>query len=371
MDEVDVVVVGGGQAGVSVSHYLRERRIDHVVLERDRPFSSWRDRWDGFVANTPNWMNTLPPLDEDVFPSGDPGAFATRDEFLEYFQECLEAADPPIRTGVAVERVSEANDGTWSVETSDGGYRAQCVVICTGAMSTPRLPAAAEEVPEHVPQIHSSQYRSPDQITTGSVLIVGSASSGVQICRLLGESGRFDDIHMAVSKVTVLPKSVFGVQIHRLIHAFGLFDVRSDSWVGKIMYSTLEDTGDPITRPGPKGLARSFGVHLYGKFIGVEGSLLRFADDQSLESGDLTIIWCTGFRPGFDFLDVDGVLGGSGHPRHVRGVVDSAPGLYFVGLRYQHTIASHDIYGVGRDAQFVADRIAERVAALDMQAGKP
>lgn len=372
--EVDVVVVGAGQAGISLSYYLQRHGVQHIVLERDRPFASWENRWDGFRANTPNWMNTLPMMPADAYPSGDPDAFATRDELIAYLHDCLEVVDPPIRTGCDVKAVVELDKGGWLVHTQDVIYSASSVALCNGAMSNPSLPALASQTVELAPQLHSSEYRNPSQIQTRNVLIVGSASSGVQICRLLGESGRFDRISMAVSDVTTLPKRILGIQTHRLLHAFGLFDVRSRSLLGRLMFSSLETRGDPIMRPNPKGLAKRFGVDLYGRFVGAEEGAIVFADGRSIAADDLTILWCTGFKGDYGFIDVkqpEAVFDSSMSPIHARGVVDAAPGLYFVGLRYQHTVASHDIYGVGADARFVAGRIEQRLegSSKEMDAG--
>jgi cation diffusion facilitator CzcD-associated flavoprotein CzcO/SAM-dependent methyltransferase len=365
VNEFDVVVVGGGQAGISLSFYLKQKGISHVVLEKERPFSSWHSRWDGFRANTPNWMNTLPVLAADVVPSHDPGAFATRDELIDYLDECLRAVDPPIKTGIEVQRVVEVDEDFWEVLTRDDVYRARCVAVCTGAMSAPRLPGGAAGVPRFVPQLHSSGYRNPDQIETGSVLVVGTGTSGVQIGRLLCESGKFEQIHFAVSRVLVLPRRILGIQTHRLVHSFGLFDVRTDSAIGRFMYSGLETRGDPIMRPTTRGLHKKYGARIHGRFAAADDAFVRFSDGTALPLDDLSIIWCTGFRPNYEFVDLpdrDAAFHPTGHPKHVRGVVDAAPGLYFVGLRYQHTVASHDIYGVAKDAEFVADRIEERLS---------
>ena len=361
-----VVVVGGGQAGLSTSYYLGLQSVAHVVLEQDTTFSSWRNRWDGFRANTPNWMNTLPMLEPTRFPTGHRKGFATKEQLLEYFDECLRSFEPPVRTGVCVTSVRQRADLVWEVESDDEIIEAAAVVICVGAMSSARLPATAASVPPSVPQLHSSLYRNPDQVETRSVLVVGSGSSGVQISRLLGESGRFDQVHLSVSKVLVLPRSVMGIQIHRFIHFFRLFDVRTTSPLGKLMYSGLETRGDPIMPPDPRDLARTLGLTLHGRLTAADHSGIQFSDGERLSPDDLTIIWCTGFRSEFSFIypvDRSAAFDRAGRPIHRRGVVDGAPGLYFVGLRYQHTVASHDIYGVGADARYIADTIRARSVA--------
>lgn len=364
MRVIGAAVIGGGQAGICLSHYLRKERIDHLVFERDRPFASWRNRWEGFCTNTPNWMNTLPLADPQPSLAEDPDGFAPRDELVRYFDACLDATKPPLLTGTEVKRVARQNDGTWLIETGEDRYMARAVAICNGAMSVPRLPRSAAYLPQSVPQLHSSQYRSPGQITTGQVLIVGTASSGVQITRLLCESAKFAKVHVALSKVLVLPKKILGLPIHRFIHRLGLFDVRTQSTIGRLLYSNLEGRGDPIMRPTPDDLQRQFDLDLRGRFAGVEAGTIRFADGTGLPTDDLTVIWCTGFQPDYRFLEIGNreiAFHPSGHPKHIRGISDALPGLYFVGLRYQHTVASHDIYGVAEDARFVAEAIRQQL----------
>lgn len=354
-----MIVVGGGQAGLCLSHSLQERAIGHLVLERDVAFSAWRNRWDGFRANTPNWMNRLPFADPALLPSEDPDGFATAPELVAYLETCRAAVNPPLVTGVEVRRIAPAGAG-WSVTTGRNAYFARSVAVCSGAMAAAKLPPGAETVPASVPQIHSSQYRGPAQIGTGSVLVVGTGSSGVQIGRLLCETGGFDRVHFARSKVLVLPRHILGAPTHRVIHAFGLFDVRASSTMGRFMHSSLETKGDPIMRPTPADLRRSHGAEVHGRFAGFADGRVRFADGGSLAADDLTILWCSGFRPDYALVDLpdrSAAFHPSGHPKHVRGIVDAAPGLYFVGLRYQHTVASHDIYGVARDAEHVAGAI--------------
>lgn len=366
MKEIGAAVIGGGQAGVSLSYYLGRAGVDHLVFERDRPFASWRNRWDGFRTNTPNWMNVLPMAEPQPALSTDPDGFAQRDELVRYFDACLKAARPPIVQGIEVTRVEPCDDGLWIVETASESYRACAVALCNGAMSVPRLPRSAANLPDDVPQLHSSQFRSPAQISTNRVLVVGTASSGVQIARLLCESGKFAQVHVALSKVLALPRKILGVPIHRVIHRLGLFDVRTHSALGRLLYSNLEGKGDPIMPPTPKDLSREFGLTLHGRFDGVGEGMIRFTDGSALPTDDLTVVWCTGFRPDYRFVEVPDrnvAFLPSGHPRHSRGVSDAVKGLYFVGLRYQHTVASHDIYGVAADAEYVADAIARQFSA--------
>jgi putative flavoprotein involved in K+ transport len=361
----DVLVIGAGQAGLSLSHFLRRNRVSHRVLERDRPFSSWHHRWDGFHANTPNWMNALPRSEAGVYPGKDRDGFATKQELLDYFDRYLLEVDPPLQVGCNVTAVRQDGDGAWEVTSKGMSYKARNVAICTGAMAAPRIPSAAAGIGPDVPQMHSSEYRNPAQLRTPEVLIVGSGSSGIQICKELCRSGRFSRIHLATSNVLVLPRHICGVQIHRFLHFLGFFQVRTQSMIGRLMYSRLETRGDPIVRPHPRDLARQYGVRVYGKVQGIENGRVRFADGQVLSTAGLTVLWCSGYRPDYGWiqnsrgpLPVDR----RGYPIHDRGVVQGSDGLYFVGLRYQYTVASHDIYGVGRDAEYVAGHIAGRLA---------
>lgn len=362
---VDVIVIGAGQAGISLSYYLQQEGVSHVVLERDRAFSSWHCRWDGFHANTPAWMNTLPILPQ-VMPGGDRDEFVSREELIDYFARCLDLVDPPIRAGTEVTRVTQVDHSLWHVETADHLYESRAVAICTGALSTQKIPAIIETIPPGVTQIYSMDYRRPDQISTDNVLVVGSGSSGVQICQLLGESRRLKSLHLAVSNVMALPRHVLGIPAHRFFHIFRMFDWRVDTLRGKMMSSNLGSTGFPITRPRPKDLQKNLGVELHGRLVGANERELLFDDDSSLSCDDLSIVWCTGLRADYGFIELQSpneVFDSDGRPIHVRGVAPAAPGLYFVGLLFQYTVASHDIYGVARDARHVAEHMSGRLAS--------
>lgn len=360
---IEVVIVGGGQAGVALSYYLQQSQIPHYVLEQNEAFSSWHKRWQDFTMNTPNWMNTLPGTDPSKFPGNDQEGFASKTEIIEYLEHCLKEINPPIITNTKVHKVAQLNENIWEVYTHDTVYQTQNVAICTGWMRLPKLPKEADSVPHSVPQLHSSEYQHPEQIKTDSVLLVGSGSSGMNICRLLCESGRFDKIYLAASNVFVFPTQILGIQVHRFLHFFGLFDLNMSSLLGRVMSPFIKTGGDPIIGLSPKDLAKLYDVHLYGRFLQAEDSLLYFSDNQTLKTDGLTIIWCTGYRTDYSFINTqkDDLFDKFGNPNHNRGVMKGASGLYFVGLRFQTSAASTDLYGVGKDAEYLAHQISKRL----------
>lgn len=359
----EVLVIGAGQAGISLSYFLKKMGIEHVVLEKDKPFSAWHNRWDGFYANTPNWMNTLPGQKKLQYPGKRRGDFATKEELVDYFECYLDEVGPPVLANQDVIEVRQQVAGTWIACTSEGRqFEADNVVVCTGAMSKSRIPGFSKSIDPGVAQMHSQDYRRPSDVKSKHVLVVGSGSSGVQICKELLDAQRFEQVHLATSDVLVLPNHVLGIQIHRLLHLFGLFDVKVHSRLGRIMYRNLEFKGDPIRPPTPKQLGRTQGLRVHDRLTHAEGDTLHFGNGDVYQNTDLTVIWCTGFEGDFGWIRTAGSpleLDTRAYPVHWRGVVKEHPGLYFVGLRYQHTVASHDIYGVGNDAEFIANRIRE------------
>ncbi len=362
--QYEVVVIGAGQAGVSLSFFLKKLGIEHVVLEKDRPFSAWRNRWDGFYANTPNWMNVLPRASGAKYPGHRRDGFATREELIEYFERYLEEVDAPVLCDQYVIEARQATDDSWIIRTRSGGtFEARNLVVCTGSMSKPRVPDVASSISPRIAQRHSQAYRRPSDIQSKQVLVVGSGSSGVQICKELLDAGCFDEVHLATSDVLVLPSHVLGIQIHRLLHLLGLFDVKVHSRLGRLMYRNLEFKGDPIRPPTPKDLGRSHGLVVHGRLVDADGDILHFGNGDTLHGADLTIVWSTGFKGDYRWIRTSGApleFDERDYPVHLRGVVDKYPGLFFVGLRYQYTVASHDIYGVGNDAEFIATQIQLR-----------
>ncbi len=361
MNSFDAVIIGAGQAGIATSFLLQQRQISHVVLEKDRAFSEWYGRWDSFHMNTVNWMNALPGAAVEFAPGASRDARGTKDDALRYFEAYLSVVDPLMREGMEVTSVRQVSDNAWRVVTDESIYEAQNVVICTGALRHPKIPPIAAQLPETVPQMHSREYRNPEQIETAHVLVVGSGSSGVQICEELARSERFHSVTLAVSGVRILPLEILGIPMLPLVKRLGILDLRAKSWLGKRLGKT--DRGYPTIPPSPNQVADMYGVELVGKVTSIGGSGLQCSDGRIMPLDSLCVVWCTGFRERHDFIELanrDKAFDASGRPIHDRGVVFAAPGLYFVGLVFQHTLFSQDIYGVGRDAEHVAQHIATR-----------
>ena len=288
---------------------------------------------------------------------------ATLHHAIRYFEHYVKVVEPPLREHVEVRRVCQSGEGTWQVETRDDIYRAPNVVICTGQMTKARIPSLANELPPNAFQLHASEYRNPAQLPDGSVLVVGSGSSGVQICEELAKSRRFEGLHLAVSGNHVFPWKILGIPSHSILHAIGGNRIKRNSWLGRRLRGRLAATGDVATPPSPAQLSRTHSVKLHGRVTEVADGVIRCADGESVPLDDLATVWCTGFRGDYGFIDVverDRAFDGNGEPVHERGVVAAFPGLYFVGLRFQHTPVSHLLYGAGDDARFVAEHIASR-----------
>ena len=358
MNSFDTVIVGAGPAGIATSFFLQRRQISHLVLEKDRAFSQWYKRWDSFHMNTANWMNELPGAAVEFAPKADRGALGTRADAIRYFETYLSAVDPPIREGVNVKALKQDIAQNWLVIADDTILLTNNVVICTGEFQQPRIPSLSSHLPGTLPQLHSRHYQNPEQFSTAQVLVVGSGNSGIQICEDLARSERFDMITLAVSDNITVPLEIMGVSVFRIAKWLGALDASPNSWLGRRVVS--KERGDPVIPPSPKQLADIYDVKLVGKVTGFDGSKLQCSDGRTVSLKNLSIVWCTGFQQRYDLIDVldtKRVFDGSGRPIHHRGVASGAPGLYFVGLRFQSTISSHALYGISHDAKYVAQHI--------------
>ncbi len=366
-ESVEVVVIGAGQSGVCLSYFLQKRGVRHLVLEKATAFSAWEQRWDSFRMNTPNWMNEIPGAPQRFAPGSGRSEIGTGADALEYFGAYLSSVGPPLREHTEVTRVRQLAGGLWSVETPETTYECRGVAICTNPYPAAKIPDVAGDLSSGVVQVHSSEFRNAQQIAPGPVLVVGSGSSGVQICEDLARSGRFSEVYLAVSGNGTLPWKVAGVPTYTLLRFFGMLGLRRGSLRGRVlqrMFSGRE--GDFSTPPKPEELRRRYVVRLVGKVAAVHDGALQCDDGASVPMDGLTVVWATGFKASYDFIEVGNsgtLLDDHGDVLHDRGVSFAAPGLCFVGLRFQSTVASRFINGVGRDAEYVASHLATLVKA--------
>lgn len=402
-----VIVIGGGQAGLSASWYLKNRGIDHLVFEKHRIAHEWRaHRWDSFCLVTPNWQCTLPGF---PYAGPDPKGFMLKDEIVAYVEAFARSFDPPIHEGVAVTRLKRSETGGYEVTTSIGAYTADEVIVAVGGYHVPTKPRAAERLPEDVHQLHAPQYRNPDSLPPGAVLVVGTGQSGCQIAEDLHLAGR--KVHLCVGGAPRSPRQYRGKDAVEWLHDMGYYDIGIDQHPNKDRvrakanhYLTGRDGGREID-------LRKFaseGMELYGRLDDIRGTRLSMKPDlrQNLDSADATlesikdtidawiekqgieapvearytpvwqppserneldiaaagiktVIWCIGYKADFSWIDVP-VFDGRGYPGHERGVT-VMPGLYFIGLPWLYTWGSGRFSGVARDAAHLVERIATRL----------
>lgn len=400
MDErIDVAIIGGGQAGLATSHELSEAGVEHAVLERARLGETWRNRWESFCLVTPNWTVRLPghPYDGD-----DPDGFMPRDEIVAYLERYAAGFGAPVREGVEVTSLAPAPDGGFVLQTSDGGLRAESVVVTTGAYQRPHRPAPAASLPAGLLKLDADDYRSPDELPPGGVLVVGSGQSGCQIAEELNEAGR--NVFLACGRAPWAPRRFGGHDLVWWSIETGFFDQTVDQLPAPAarLAANVTATG----RGGGHDLSlrtlRAAGVTLLGRFLGAEGQRARFADDlaASVEWGDDryrdirnlfqsyaeaqgipvelpdpapfdatapqeldlsgigAVIFAGGFRPDYGWIDVPGAFDELGFPVHADGASTTADGLYFVGVHFLRKRQSSLLCGVGEDAELVARQIA-------------
>lgn len=402
----DVVIVGAGHAGLAASVCLSLLGIDHVVLERGEVGENWRrQRWDSFYMNTPNWTLNLPDQDYD---GHEPDAFMSRNDFVALLKDYAEQRSVPLRTGIEATRATRSGNG-WRLETSMGPMLARVVIVATSTYQAPSFPAAAGGLSPKVMSLGATDYRSPDRLPDGKVLVVGSGQSGMQIVEDLFNAGR--DVLLAVGQAGRVPRRYRGRDLNYWYDKIGLMDRKAS------------DLADPRLKFGgqPQIAARHTislqkfhrgGVRLLGRVAHADGQELRLhrdlreniaaadrhsdkfcndvdayiarngatfpPDDREeldhapignldsvsepealnlMNEGITSVVWATGFRFDYSWIEAD-VFDEVGYPVTWRGETD-APGLYFLGLNFLYTRRSGIVYGIGADARHVAARISD------------
>jgi putative flavoprotein involved in K+ transport len=348
----DVVVVGGGQAGLAIGHYLAQHGRKFTILEAaDQPATAWRGRWDSLRLFTPARYSGLPGL---TFP-GDPDSYPGRDDIVDYLTGYARHFDLPVELGSRVRAISRSERG-YLVELEDRSYSAPQVVIATGPFQVPFVPSIADELEPDVVQLHSTQYRAPQDVPDGPVLVVGGGNTGFQIAEELSGSR---EVHLSIgSRQTPLPQRVLGRDLFWYLDKTGLIRKSTGTRVGRRLQGR-----DTLIGSSPRALRERHGVRLHQRAVLAAGRTVRFGDGSGLDVR--AVIWATGFRHDHSWIDAP-IFDGQGHVVHRRGVTNS-PGLYFLGLSWQHTRGSALIGWVGEDAKYIADQIRTLKPAVPQQ----
>jgi putative flavoprotein involved in K+ transport len=358
-ERIDTVVIGAGQAGLSAGYHLAKRGLPFVILDADaRVGDHWRDRWDSLKLYSPARYDSLPGM---RFPA--PSAYwPTGREMADYLETYAQHFDLPVRSGARVERV-EPDDGGLVVSTADGTrLAARQVIVATGPFRQPNVPEFAAELDPSIRQLHSHEYRNPAQLRDGPVLVVGLSHSGADIAFEAATAGRRTILsgraHGQIPiRVTDTKRAMLGWPVVEFV--FGhIFTIRTP--IGRKMRPEVRKAGGPLLRVRLGDLDRA-GVERHdAKTVGVRDGRPLLADGTVLDVAN--VIWATGYRPDYAFVAAP-IVGEDGWPVEERGVSPTVPGLYFIGIPFQYSFTSMVVAGVGRDAKYVVDRVAERIAA--------
>jgi putative flavoprotein involved in K+ transport len=404
LDHVPVIIIGAGQAGLAMSYHLTARNIRHLVLERYRAAHAWREqRWDSFCLVTPNWQCRLPG---HPYSGSDPDGFMVKDEIVQYLDDYIALLAPPLHEGVEVQRITRSERARFQLDTSEGTYLADQVVMATGGYHEAHLPAMSHALDPEIVQLNAASYKNARSLPDGAVLVVGSGQSGCQIAEDLHLSRR--QVHLCVGSAPRVARRYRGRDVVWWLDRMGHYDISIDKHPDGVAvrkkhnhYVTGRDGGRDIDL---RKFAKE-GMQLHGRLLDIDQHGLRLGDDleQNLDRADATdnriknniddyivrnqieappepryravwrpesrpsqlslreanirsVVWCIGFGIDYSYIELP-VFDDTGYPRHDRGVTPEQ-GLYFLGLPWQHTWGSGRFSGVGADAEHLANAIA-------------
>jgi putative flavoprotein involved in K+ transport len=355
MERFETLIIGGGQAALATAYHLQRRGRPFVILEaNERIGDSWRQRWDSLRLFTPAKYDSLPGM---RLPAPR-WSFPTKDEMGDYLESYASRFGFPVRTGISVDRLFRDGD-RYVVESGHRTFEAENVIVATGAQRIPKLPAFAPELDPAVTQLHSRDYRGPAQLGEGDVLVVGAGNSGAEIAYELSKTHRVSQAGTPSAEIPVRHGGVPSRFVLPVIRFAGSHVLTVRTPIGRKVRPKFVSMATPLIRVKSRDLAAA-GVESVPRVVGVREGRPLLADGRALDVAN--VVWCTGFRADFSWIDLP-VMNGSGEPAHERGVVASAPGLYFVGLLFQYAATSDVLPGVGRDAAHVAKRLASATRA--------
>jgi len=342
---LDALVIGGGQAGLAMGYELAKRGLRFRILDAGAEIGHvWRSRWDSLTLFTPAQYDNLPGL---AFPAAR-DTYPGKDDVADYLRTYATRFDLPIQLGTEVTALSRS-DGFYIAKASQEEFEARQVVVATGPFHVPSIPPLGETLDTEVAQVHSADYRRPEQLPPGDVLVVGAGNSGCQIARELSASRHVD---LSIGKrIPTVPQRLLGHDLWWWGSGLGLTSrITVDSRLGRRLAARDQIIGD-----GPKRLAKRHGVRLRPPATRSNGRTVHFKDGTGAEFA--AVVWATGFKVDHSWIDIPDAKDEQGHLLQGRGVTPS-PGLYTLGLSWQHTRASALLGWVGDDAAFVGERIA-------------
>jgi putative flavoprotein involved in K+ transport len=347
----DTIVIGGGQSGLAVGHFLARQDRSFVILDaHQRVGDAWRTRWDSLRVFTPAMVDGLPGM---PFPAPR-FTFPTKDEVADYMAAYAAKFELPVRSGVKVDGLSREG-GRFVVSSSAGRFEADNVVVATGAHHTPRIPPYSSQLDGRISQLHSSEYRNPTQLRDGATLVVGLGNSGAEIAYDLRARRHVFVAGKPVGQIPVRHGSTAFFMIMPLIGLLGMHVMTVDNPIGRKVLPKMKVA--PLVRVKVKDLEAA-GIEHVGRVTGVRDSLPLLEDGRTLDVAN--IIWCTGFSTDLGWIKLPAAFGPDGALAQYRGAATAVPGLYFVGMWHQYAQSSDVLPGVGRDAAYVADHLAAR-----------
>jgi putative flavoprotein involved in K+ transport len=354
-ERFNTVIVGAGQAGLATGYYLQEAGDNFVIVDAGaRVGDAWRNRWDSLRLFTEAKFNDLPGSQFPCEPKLRKTYFPTKDETADYIESYAAEKALPVRMGVKVQRLSKSGGG-YLIDAGTSQFEANNVVVATGPFQDPKIPAFSKELDPSIVQVHSSRYRNPDQLPVKDTLVVGAATSGCQIGMDLGATRK---VYLAGRDVGTMSP---WVERHLITPIFPWLASRSEkTFLGKQMKKQMRSEGHPLVGFTYKAIKKA-GLERLPKVAGVRDGKPLLENDQVLDVG--AVVWCTGYSLNFSWIDLP-IFEEDGYPRQVRGVIDDAPGLFFVGLVFLHSLSSQLIYGAQQDCKYVAEQLIARKGAV-------